>query len=690
LKGTDPVEKLHKAMEKLHDDVNELTAAAAQHAEMRRQKNMLNTLLNNMPLAIFAKDAQNGYRWLMINTMAEKMFCLKNADVIGHVDSDFFPKEEADFFRSTDEKVMAGGQLVDIDAESVTTPFGTLTAHTLKVPIFDENGKPSILLGIMEDVTENFRVQDELRIAKEQAEHANQAKSEFLANMSHEIRTPMNGIIGLTRLLAETDLDRNQEQSVRAIVNSSESLLFLLNDILDFSKIEAGELTLEEAPFNLKGSLQNVIDLLSPLASKKGLVINYRYANDAPESIIGDQIRISQILINLVGNALKFTDKGHVTLSVSVKEQKNPQEYLYSFLVEDTGVGIPSEMQSQLFRKFSQGDASTTRKYGGTGLGLAISKSLIEMMGGKVSFTSQPGQGTAFTTMISLRKAVTEIVWDHKIRTNLQRQQTVKDFARYRILVADDHPVNMLFAVKLLRKMGFTRIDEATNGIEVLKKQEGAETGYDLVLMDCQMPEMDGFEACRKIREKEQKEGRKRVPVIAMTAQAMKGDRNTCLLAGMDDYVSKPVNPDKLHDVLSRWLIGDKNGDNDSRAETAAVATTDEEAPVDLSHLELFTEGDLDQEKLLGDLFFKVGEHSLSILRKHISGNNTTNDRKAAAHKFKGSAAQIGANVLSALCLKEEKEDQLSNDDRRLLLCGIAEEFDNVKAFFAQRQSSRP
>ncbi len=395
-------------------------------------------------------------------------------------------------------------------------------------------------------VIERVQAAAALHLAKEQAEYANRAKSEFLANMSHEIRTPMNGIIGLTRLLVDEDhFSVDQDQSLQAILKSSETLLFLLNDILDFSKIEAHELALESLPFNLKGNLQNVVHLLSPMASKKGIVVNYRYNNDIPASVIGDPTRIGQIITNLVGNAVKFTDKGHVTLSVSAQKRETEGDYIYFFAIEDTGIGIPPEVQARLFTKFSQGDASTSRKFGGTGLGLAISKSLTEMIGGHISFISTPGQGSVFTVEMPFKKADVEVVWNDKARTSQKKSHSANDFSRCRILVVDDHPVNMLFARKLLRTMGFTRIDEAVNGLEALQKLGNDDKNYDLVLMDCQMPEMDGFEACRKIREREQAEGQERVPVIAMTAHAMEGDRDLCLQAGMDDYLSKPVNPDK-------------------------------------------------------------------------------------------------------------------------------------------------
>lgn len=649
------------------------------HSELHDQKKFLNTILSNMPLAIFAKDASRNFEYVMVNSMAEALFAIKEHDALGRTDYDIFPKHEADFFRATDQSVMTEGKIVRIDAEEVTSANGTIIAQVIKVPIYDEAGNPSLLLGILEDVTQKIEAQRELEQAKEQAEQANIAKSEFLANMSHEIRTPMNGIIGLTRLLEDTRLDKDQQQSVQAILGSSESLLLLLNDILDFSKIEAGELNLEMMPINLNSTMKRVVDLMSPIASKKGIVIHYTYAAQTPSSVIGDPTHIGQIITNLLGNALKFTESGSVSLRVSAHPLSKTNSYNFIFEIEDTGIGIPAEVQNNLFKKFYQGNTSTSRKYGGTGLGLAISRELTQAMGGYIGFTSVLGKGTTFTIEIPLEKAQEDVLADKKVRSELQKLQTSTDFSKRKILLVDDHPVNLLFATKLLRKMGFENINQAHNGREALQNIEATSSPYDIVIMDCQMPEMDGFEASRNIRAREERLGMERTPIIAMTAHAMEGDKDLCLRSGMDDYISKPVNPDRLYDIISRWIVGS------GVQPLEAIQSQNQDGIIDLSHLDLFTDGDLEQEKMLADVFISVGLDSIQILEDHLAGKKSAEEWRMAAHKLKGSSAQIGANKLSAVCLLAEKSVNDNEQEKNQYLQDIKQGLGDVAFFFKKR-----
>ena len=690
LKGSkDDLElRVQARTEELQSVVNERMRAEEALSEERK---VLRALIDNVPDFMYVKDLD--CRFLLANlAVARQMGAKTPEELIGKSDFDFYPREIATTFYEDEQNVIRTGQaVIDREEKGLDSHGNQSQIMTTQVPLRDKNGQVTGLVGIGHDITHLKKAQEEMNMAREAAEAASRAKSEFLANMSHEIRTPLNGVMGMTDLALDTELTPEQREYLETVKMSGDTLLTVINDILDFSKIEAGKIDLEAIDFNLRESLEFTLKTLALRADEKGLELLCEVAPEVPEIVRGDSGRLRQIVVNLVGNAIKFTDKGEIAVRVQV-EAREGHDWLCRFTVADTGIGIPEDKRELIFNPFSQADTSTTRKYGGTGLGLTISTRLVRMMGGKIWVESEVGRGSQFhftarlgaadskeikvgtiappellrdvkvlvvddnrtnrrilegmllrwqmkptsveggkealaqlsaarearepygliltdmhmpdmdgfalveqirkrpelctaTIMMltsaghrgdaarclelgvsayllkpirqsELREAVARVLGAHEqqgaipLVTRFSLQDAREPGAFLSVLIAEDNLVNQRLAVRLLEKRGH-QVAVAATGLEALKALEKEQ--FDLVLMDVQMPEMDGLEATAAIREKEKSTGLRQA-IVALTAHAMKGDREKCLAAGMDGYLSKPIRPQELDHLLASYI----------------------------------------------------------------------------------------------------------------------------------------
>ncbi|MCF7789429.1 MAG: response regulator [Prosthecobacter sp.] len=520
----------------------------------------------------------------------------------------------------------------------------------------DEQGAPYRMAGSHTDVTERKHDEEELRKARQAAESANSAnsaKSAFLANMSHEIRTPMNGVIGMSELLLGTGLNETQREYLEMLKLSADSLLELLNDILDFSKIEAGRMELDAHEFDLSEVVTEISQAMGIRAFQKRLVFLHHIAPEVPVRLIGDDGRLRQILVNLIGNAIKFTHKGGVTIEVSLESETADRVTLH-FKINDTGIGIASEMRESIFEAFTQAEHSTSRRYGGTGLGLAICHDLVALMQGRIWVESQPGEGSTFHFTAAFGRTSGISIKPKSPRF----KPVVTAHSSMKVLIVEDGHVSQIVGARMLEKRGHV-VTLASNGREAIDRC--AKETFDAILMDVHMPGINGYEATARIRQSEKATG-KHVPIIAMTANAMKGDRERCIAAGMDDYIAKPLRSDALFQVVEQFAKRSalpESAPPPPAPAPPALRTQIETPPFDLAEFREST-GD---EKLMRKLVAIFSEDAQKYLRKAEKALTAGKARPLyeAAHSLKGMlgvyAAGKALKLSNELCEYAHAED---------------------------------
>lgn len=521
--------------------LRDITSQKEAERKLRESENKIRVILDNSAAAMTLIDDKE--RMLSWNKYTEQLLGMTRQELYLRPLSTIYPKEEWQKIRGENIRKMGskhhletqiitkGGKIIDID----------LSVNVLR------DSKDNIIgsVGIMQDITEQKKFKEMLLQAKLSAEEANSAKSLFLANMSHEVRTPMNTIIGMIDLTLDTKLDEEQNENLSVAKDAADNLLGLINDILDLSRVEAGRIALESIEFHLVNVVNSVCKGLSVLANKKGLDIKVDIEKNVPELIEGDPVRLRQILINLINNAIKFTHKGSVTVNVKV-EKKSDNEIILHFAIIDTGIGIPKDRQESVFDVFTQADESTTRQFGGTGLGLAICKKLTDMMGGQIWVESKPGKGSGFHFTGSFKLVKGDVAGKDIYGAKQQELGPDKELIDLKVLLAEDNLVNQKIAVKMFEKFGW-KVQAVGDGQSVI--DEIIKNRFDVVFMDAEMPILDGLEATKIIRKNEESTGT-HIPIIAFTARAMQEDRKRFMDAGMDGYVSKPINRKQLFDEV--------------------------------------------------------------------------------------------------------------------------------------------
>jgi PAS domain S-box-containing protein len=658
----------------IKDDITELVAL---EDELQKNVTELELIMEHVEAGII--HVRNR-RILKVNTSFAESFGMSASDLEGRQTKILYDSEEEwEAFGRKWYPVLLSGETAEFEHQ-----FRGRWFHVLASAVDIDNTEELDTVWVFHDITKIKKMEDDLICARDRAEEASRAKGDFLANMSHEIRTPLNAIIGMSHLLMDTKLDEQQKNYLKTVINSSELLLGLINDILDFSKIEAGELLLEERPFNLDSLLEHVETTMSGFAREKMLLFTVTRAPDMPEAFTGDRMRIIQILVNLVNNAIKFTSKGGVVLSACMQGIEKDNIAVLKFEVEDSGVGIAEEDMHKLFQSFQQTDASVARRFGGTGLGLAICRKLVELMGGEIGVESEVGEGSRFFFTIRCG------IYEGELEDEFGQTESAEppEQACLDILLAEDNPANRQLARIVLEKAGH-KVKTAENGMEAVSML--AKGDFDVILMDVQMPLVDGLRATEVIRAFEngrnpecqhmpaqmanqlsKKLAGGHVTIIAMTANAMSGDRQRCLEAGMDDYLTKPFNMDDLLRVLSRIKPatdghgpfeagGHKDGSASANNAGGEDVDNDDEgcrlAGVFAWLKESYSVSDEQAEMLVG-AFRESATESLVVMKRTLVDNDLVALARAA-HKIKGGLMQMGLDDIAEIArtIEESAKD---------------------------------
>ncbi|MGH8104832.1 MAG: ATP-binding protein [Arenimonas sp.] len=642
-------------------------------------------------VAVMSMDLEG--RLTSFNPFAEKLTGYRSEEMIGKRSlvkimlQEEVQKVADQLTAALDQKVEPDSSLLPLLIESGAEPMewtlvrkdgSHVTVLLAASTVRDGSGKTTGYLGIATDLSQIKQLEKKLRASEITAREANIAKSSFLAAMSHEIRTPMIGVTGMLEVLTHSNLDTEQRRTVHVIQQSAASLLQIIGDILDFSKVEAGRMELSPTPMSLQRLMQSTVANFTGSASSKGLVLTVRIDPNIKPAHLADGLRLRQILSNFLSNAIKFTDDGFVEAALELVETRNEQQKVV-FRITDTGIGITPEQQAKLFQAFQQAEGSTTRKFGGTGLGLVISRRLAEMMGGQVTLESTPGAGTTMRLTVSFPIADEADIEDEAAITAPQsftaRALPTVDQAlaeRSLILLVDDHPTNRLVVSRQLALAGYL-CETAEDGVQGLERWESGR--YSLILSDIHMPVMDGYQMTRELRLLEQKQQKTRIPVVALTAAALKGESERCMAAGMDDYLMKPVSISQLVACLQKWMPHTKPiaravtpGSSSTPAPIILPQANLPPTPLDKKVLDELTGGDAKENRALLDDFLAATQNDTAAMqRAREQGDLAQLGREA--HKIKGAAKLVGATELAHAAMELELATKSADWPQLLPLC---------------------